>query len=272
MFDFTAESFDLEKTNEYILSIQISLDGFSFSVLSPQENKIVAFKCTPLKISSDNLILRHFNEWLKEEVLFQRKYLKTVFIYFTIEFSLIPENIYNSKLVQEATSQLIPENDLKQMEVNTITGLETPAKIVFYLPKDLKEIIIQHFSSSELIHPVQLITQQIPQTHKKNKVVLLYHKKSCILFAASNNQILLANGFNTGHVNDLVYYVLNTITQLNLNPKETDFYLSEALIKSEELEQLLHPYFPEIFYLSPIESVENAGMIPNSLHRYFSPV
>ncbi len=270
MFDFAIESFDLEKTNEYILSIQISLDGFSFSIFYPQENKIVAFKCKPLKISSDNLILRHFSEWLKEEELLQRKYLKTVFAYCSIEFSLIPENLYSSQLVKEASARLIPENNHKQVKVNPVNGLEIPAKIVFYLPKGLMEVISQNFNSPELIHPVQLITEQIPHVIKRNKVVLLYYKNSCILVTARGNQILLANGFKTGHINDLIYYVLNTITQLNLNPKETDFYLSDALIKNEELEHLLHNYFPEISYLSPTVLVENAEMVPNSIHRYFS--
>ena len=270
MFDFVAESFNLENTNEYILSIQISLDGFSFSVLNPLENKIVAFKCTPLKISSNNLILLHFHDWLKEEELLQKKYLKTIVIYFTVEFSLIPENLYCSKLVQEASIRLVPENNYKKLVVNTANGLNASARIIFYLPKDLEEFITLNFSSPELIHPVQLVTQQIQQTNKKNKVVLLYHKKSCILVAVRNNQIILANGFNTGHVNDLVYYVLNTITQLNLNLKETDFYLSDALNKNEELEQLFYPYFQEPSYLPPARSIENAEMVQNSIHRYFS--
>ena len=272
MFDFTAESFDLEKTNEYILSIQISLDGFSFSILHPQENKIIALRCKLLKISNDNLVLRHFSEWLNEEELLQKKYLKIILIYFTAEFSLIPENLFSNQLVKETTSRLIQDNNHKNMILDTANGLEVPARIVYYLPKDLQETIYQHFSSPELIHPVQLMIQHIPHEGQKNKVVLLYHKKICILVAARSNQILLANGFNTGHLNDLVYYVLNTITQLNLNLKETDFYLSDALTKNEELEQLLHPYFPEIFYLPPAESIVNAEKIPNSIHRYFSPV
>ena len=45
MYDLVNETgFNLEKSQEYILSIQISLDGFSFSVVSPSDNKLLAFK------------------------------------------------------------------------------------------------------------------------------------------------------------------------------------------------------------------------------------
>jgi hypothetical protein len=58
MFDFVIDSFDLEKTNEYILSIQINLDGFSFSIYSPVENKFVGSKVVPLKISNEFILNR----------------------------------------------------------------------------------------------------------------------------------------------------------------------------------------------------------------------
>ncbi len=162
MLDFITESFDLEKTNEYILSIQISLDGFSFSIVDPQENKIIAFKYTSLKISNQNLISPHFDEWIQKEDLLQKNYLKIVLIYFTGEFTLIPENLFNSQLVKEATTRLISENSGKETIINTVNGLDTAARIVFYLPQNLKIMISRNFSSLELLHPVQLITKQIP--------------------------------------------------------------------------------------------------------------
>lgn len=269
MFDTITESFDLEKTNEYTLSIQISLDGFSFSVYNPQENKVIAFKCSPIKISGLNLILRHFSEWVEAEELLQKNYLKTSLIYFTTEFSLIPESLFISKLVHEATNRLTEENKLKTPVINSIEGLNTLAKILFYIPTDLAEFIKQKFSSSELIHPVQFVIKSIPDSSKNNKVILLYNKKSSLMVASRNNQILLANGFNINHSNDLVYYTLNTLMQLNLNLKETELFIAEALVKDEKTEQLLHPYFADISDLQTPENVVNTELIKNSIHRYF---
>lgn len=269
MFDTITESFDLEKTNEYILSIQISLDGFSFSVYNPEENKVIAFKCSPIKISGLNLILRHFSEWVEAEEILQKNYLKTSLIYFTTEFSLIPESLFNSKLVHEATNRLTEESKLKTPIINSIDGLDTPAKIFFYIPTDLNELIQQKFTSATLIHPVQLVIKSIPESIKKNKVVLLYNKKSSLIIASRNNQILLANGFSTNHPNDLVYYILNTLMQLNLNLKESELFIAEALVKDEKTEQLLHPYFTDISYLLPPETLVNTEFIKHSIHRCF---
>lgn len=270
MFDFVTESFDLEKTNEYILSIQITLDGFSFSIFSANESKIIAFKPTPLKISSDNLIVHHFEDWIKKEEILQKKYSKTNIVYFSTEFSLLPENMFSSQLVKAATNRLIDENEQKHFETNDINKLESPAKIVFYLPKNLKEVVNKYFPSSQLIHPVQLIIEQSPQGNKKNKVVILYTKNNFLMVVSRNQQVLFANGFSIQHINDLVYFLLNTIVQLNINLKETDLYISDALIKNDEIEGLLNPYFNEISYLPPSGLIENTEMIQHSLHRYFS--
>ena len=270
MFDFVTESFDLEKTNEYILSIQISLDGFSFSVFSSRENKIICFKLTPLKISSENLILPHFSEWINNEEIIRKKYKQIILLYFTIEFSLIPENLYSSQLVKEATNHLIAENEHKQVEITTLEESGIPAKLVFYIPEKLKLILNQNFPSATLIHPVQLLVKENQKGNKRNRSVLLYHKKSFILVVSREENILFANGFNIEHINDLVYFVLNVLMQLNLNLKETDFYISDALTKTPELLDILRPYIPEISYLPPSNSFENAEMVSNSIHRYFS--
>ena len=90
------------------------------------------------------------------------------------------------------------------------------------------------------------------------------------MVASRNEQVLLANSFNFEHINDLVYFLLNALMQLNLNLKETSLYISEALTKIDGLEDSLHPYFTDISYFPPTSSIENAGMIQNSLHRYFS--
>ena len=270
MFEFVDDSFDIEKTNEYILSIQLTLGGFSFSLFSPHENKIVGFKQTPLKISSESLIVHHFDDWIKNEEILQKKYSKTNLIYFSTEFSLIPEVLYSSQLVKVATKRLIAEEEQKNAEIISIEKSDISSKLLFYLPKNLKDFINTNFTAAKLTHPVKFLIEQTPNESKKNKVVIIYTKKGFIMVASRNENVLLANGFKIEHINDLVYFLLNALTQLNLNLKETTLLISEAFTQIDDLENLLRPYFPEISYLPSSDLIENAGMISNSLHRYFS--
>ena len=101
MFEFdTDAAFDIEKTSEYILSIQVSLDGFSFSVVHPGNNRILAFKHTPLKISSESILSRHFESWTSTEDLWTKPFRKTRLIVFSPRFSLIPEIFYQKEMVE----------------------------------------------------------------------------------------------------------------------------------------------------------------------------
>ena len=271
MFDFVIDSFDLEKTNEYILSIQINLDGFSFSIYSPVENKIVGSKVVPLKISNDNLIVHHFEDWVEKEEILQKNFSKIYIVYFSAEFSLIPDFLYSSQLVKAATNRLIDENGQKHAEEVTINNIGTSAKIVFYLPKNLKEIVGQKFPDAVLINPAQLLIEKVTtKENKKNSIAILYCRKSFIMLASKGNQILLANGFTIEHINDLIYFLLNATTQLNLNLKETSLQILEALTKYDGLEELLQPYFSDISYISPTSSIDNSEMIPSGIHRYFA--
>ncbi len=93
--------------------------------------------------------------------------------------------------------------------------------MLFYLPKNLKDIINTNFTAAKLTHPVKLLIEQTPNESKKNKVVIIYTKKGFIMVASRNENVLLANGFKIEHINDLVYFLLNALTQLNLNLKET---------------------------------------------------
>ena len=78
MYDLVNEtSFNLEKSQEYILSIQICLDGFSFSVVSPYDNKLLAFKSKPLEVNDEKLVAKYFKEWVDSNDIFQNSF-KTI--------------------------------------------------------------------------------------------------------------------------------------------------------------------------------------------------
>ncbi len=117
---------------------RLRLGGFSFSLFSPHENKIVGFKQTPLKISSESLIVHHFDDWIKNEEILQKKYSKTNLIYFSTEFSLIPEELYSSQLVKVATKRLIAEEEQKNAEIISIEKSDISSKIVILSSKKPK--------------------------------------------------------------------------------------------------------------------------------------
>jgi hypothetical protein len=78
----TDPAFDINRTEEYKLSIQVSLDGFSFSVVHVHENRLLAFGQFPITVSSESFLGRRFTEWLNEVECCKKNIPKFSFITF----------------------------------------------------------------------------------------------------------------------------------------------------------------------------------------------
>lgn len=233
--------FDLEKTYEYILSIQVRLDGFSFSVLLG--NQLIAFKPVQLKISSHTLITRHFAEWVAAEELLQKPFKKISIVVFSNSFSLIPEEYFQESLKTEVSKLLFNENDEPEIAVNSISKLKT--RLIFTLPQGLNKVIQEKIGECEIIHPVKIVLNSLPETDK-NGLVLLFSKNSFYAVLYNESNILLANSFNTAHASDVVFYLLTMLKQLGIQPSETGLFITESANKPLQIEDALHPYFGNI--------------------------
>lgn len=262
MFDFVKDNaFEIEKTSDYILSIQVSLDGFSFLVSDPIEKKILAFANSPVKISNEILISRHFKEWIFSNDLFQKNYQKISVVIFSNEFSLIPETFYQEALKNEIHNVLFGENDETEMAENYIEKLK--ARLIFTLPKGLYELVSQFFGECEIIHPLKLMLNNLPLLHKKYGAVLLVNTNSFYAVIYSENEVLLVNDFNTAHVNDVVYFILNALQQLKIAVVETDLFLSGVKNNLSIFSDGLQPYFENIAELKPTSEIVNPEIAGN---------
>jgi len=106
MFDLvTDESFDLNNTTKYSLSIQVSLDGFSFSVRSAEDSKILAFGISPFALDSEDLIEK-LELWFSQHELFAKTYAKVRVILFFSGLTIIPDEFSESTEKNQLTGTI----------------------------------------------------------------------------------------------------------------------------------------------------------------------
>ena len=270
MFDFiTDDSFDYDKTKQYILSIQVSLDGFSFLMFHSGENKIVAFKNIPLKISSENLLARRLKEWLESEVLLKKPFESVRVLFFAESFTLVPDEYFEEEYLQNLTSVLFYENACTRTVKNKIDSLN--AHLIFPIHAEIIETIHQFFPENlEITHPVAKIIQRPPESKKRNNAVIILSGKYFFMTVIRNNILLLASGFQAIHQNDLVYNVLNAFQQLEIARSETDLYVAGSLKQYAEIEDLLRPYFESIGTLKTEGLISNSELANQSVQLYLT--
>jgi hypothetical protein len=264
MSDFILDgSFEIVKTKNYILSIQVCLDGFSFLITDPTDSKIVAQKSTSLKISSSNLLSRRLKEWLESEELLKSQFnLVRIFIY-TENFTLIPKNYLGQEKQRNLFSILFDKMQGLNLIESDINNLETT---LFYpVSQDVLSVLNQFFSKGfEIFHPIKNLIEVNFKTEKRNFSIILATKNYFYLTVFGNNNLMLANSFQTPHINDLVYNVINAFQQLGIARNETDLFVAGAINQNTEIEELLKPYFDCISLLKTEDIIENPLVFKNS--------
>lgn len=241
MHEFIDESFDLDKSHEYILSIQVCLNGFSFSIVKPSESKLVCFKSTTLKISSSSLLARRFNDWVKSNPVLMRPYLKIRGIIFSEKFTLVPEPLYHRKFHNEITHILFEDSNKLHVAENVVKKLN--AKLLFDLPDQLPEILKRTIGECEIIHPVKLLINHLKNDTEDNTLTLLFNAKNMYFVLTGKETLIMANSYQINHPNDVLYFALTAPKQLNINPKSTHLLYSGKPNFKEEIDRKLENYF-----------------------------
>lgn len=262
----TDKAFDKNKTNQYELSIQVSLDGFSFFLFSDEHKKVLAGKNTTVKISSPKLVSNHFYDWVNAEPLLKLPYQKVNIFIFEEYFTMIPDS-KNSGLSNRFSAELLTNRDCERCQFqNYINGFD--AILQFGVLNDLVNTVNSLFSSVGWIHPVSVLLNNFPVSEKPNIGILLQSQNLYFLLLKRKNQLLLANCFRAENDSDLLYYLLNTFRQMVVSRNNTELFVEVKKNHLQHIGYLLAPYFPAISELNSDVKYEAMAAVINPIHLY----
>jgi hypothetical protein len=260
----TDKAFDTNKTNQYRLSIQVSLDGFSFFVFSEDDKKILTGKNTAIKISTLKLVSRHFSDWVNAEPLLKLPYRKVTILIFEEYFTLIPNTI-NPGLTAETLTNPHSDRFLFQNQIESID-----ATLQFGVNNELCEAVKILFTNVKWTHPVSLLLNNFPASEKPNTGILIQSQNQYFLVLKRKNQLLLANCFRAEHSSDMIYFLLNTFRQLGVSRNLTQLFIAETIENNRNLNEFTTPYFPTVSALTAENGYLDLAAGINRLHLYLT--
>jgi hypothetical protein len=264
MFDLTANNFFENKDlNQYKVSIQISLDGFSFLITRESGNEIIAGKNSPVKISSPALTGHHFADWYSSEPLLKLPFQKVAVYIFEELFTLVPAET-NENTVEQINSFMLDQGNEKKHYLNkTLSNVN----VSFAIYSQLATQVEKAFSEVEWIHPIAVLLNHIPETDKPNLSLLIRTQNHYFLIIRQRTKLLLANCFAANHSSDLIYQVINTFQQLKVSRNLTQLLIAETSENHRKTAETLAPYFPNISFF-PSEKEVIKGI--NPMHYYLT--
>jgi hypothetical protein len=247
----TDHSFDLKKTSSYHLSIQASLDGFSFCILDQHTKKYLVFRHTPLVVGKPEFLAQKIETIFEQDELLNPAYQSVSMTYSTNKATLIPKEFAEPATASQLFGLTANPNRTETLVTNNIPGFND--QLLFSCPQELLNVFNSKYTDFRFRHksiPL-LLTALTQRNENRNTLIINFEKKYIRIIALKGSQIYLYNSFYYKNESDVLYYTLNIYHQLQLKP-ETDETLIGGYVASESgYIRQLKKYLGIIRFLKP---------------------
>jgi len=234
-----------EASINYRLSIQLSLDGFSFCILDTWQNKYSAIEVytfqdisTPLAL---NIVLNDLiakSEWLS--LPFQ----ETRIIFEYPKSTIIPLPLFD----ENHSADYLRFNHYvdfgEKIRFDRLPNLD--AVNIFAVPEIILHTMQKFFPGAKLHHFTSPLIENLIILNKNQDddfVIFAHVRKSWFdLLVLSGKKLIFINSFKYKAKEDFVYFLIYVMDQLNLNPEKTSLTLVGDISKISSLYELTFKY------------------------------
>jgi len=251
--NITHKSLDTCDLKETYLSIQISLDGFSFCIYHCNTKKHIALIQyeLQLKTNTPENHLKKIETIFEENLLLQQSY-KSIFVTHQNELAtVVPLEYFHE---DNLTTYL--NNTLKTLPNDYITYdtlKHTEANVVYIPFVNINNYLFTKYGAFEYYHSASLFIDKMLQASmnsESSKMCIQVFNNRFELIVVKSNKLIFYNSFDFITSADFIYYILFTMEQLNLNPEEINTLLFGAIEKESELFIIAFQYIRNIAFYS----------------------
>tara|TARA_B110000967_G_scaffold205531_1_gene250271 strand:- start:614 stop:1432 length:819 start_codon:yes stop_codon:yes gene_type:complete len=248
---------NIEATSNRKLSIQFSLDGFSFCISNTQ-NEVFEFSSFNFSktVNSPELVLEKLQEIFKTEKSLQEDFESVTVIHQNNLSTLVPNKYFKEDAlknylkysVKTIATDLIVYDELECIDTKNV-----------YIPfVNINNFLFQNFGEFEYKHHSSILLEKL--FLQPNASLHFYVNISHSIFdivVIEDAKLLFYNIFEYQTKEDFIYYVLFTLEQLELNPEETFISLLGDIDKESSLFKVLYTYVRNICFLNSKNTIFN---------------
>ena len=248
---------NIEVTSKRKLSIQFSLDGFSFCTTNTN-NEVIEFSSYSFSKTknSPELILEKLQDIFKKEKSLQYDFETVTVIHQNNLNTLVPNEYFKKDAlksylkysIKTIASDLITFDELDFMNSKNV-----------YVPYvNINNFLFQNFGEFEYKHYSSVLLEKLFSIATNDICCYIHVSKSTfdiVIIKSSNLQFF--NIFEYKTKEDFMYYVLFTLEQLELSTEETLVSVLGDIEEDSDLFRLMYTYIRNIDFLSSKNAVFN---------------
>jgi len=244
------KSLESDHFKKLILSIQLKLDGFSFSILNQELNKVVAivdYKFDDVKHPLQ--LLENIKSIYENDTLLGMEFVEVKVSHVNNISTLVPVALFDDDKLRSYLefNQKLLENEYITYDIiasNEIANVYSPFTVVNdFLFEKYGEFTFKHFSSV-------LIENFLEQsaTNQEMKFFVNVFSNQFEIVVVENKKLILYNSFTYTTKEDFVYYILFVAEQLKQNPEDFDLELYGEIEPYSEIYTLLYKYVRNVYF------------------------
>ncbi len=250
---FIDKSFDPEQTNLYHLSIQISLDGFSFAILDIPKGKYTVLKSANFFLKRPRLLFMKVRELMTDDEHLNLKYKSIEIVYSSENFTLVPQVFYQ----QGAADKFFGFNHEieRGFVVDKTLLIKAEAWCIFNIPENLKDFLVLKYPRATIRHNLYPLVERALKENRnfpeRKQVHINFFRSYFELIVLSGTKLLLCNQFNYSGENDISYFVLYVFDQLKLPPDSTELIIHGQMRPTDPIYQTFKKYIRKTSFARP---------------------
>jgi hypothetical protein len=248
---FLDKSFNSNNINNYHLSLQISLKGFSLCLLDRERNKFIALENYYFdKITSYNILLEEIREIFNNCNILNQNYNHVKLLFTTPKFTFIPSPFFSEK---EINTIFLFNHDIAENEnIHTNYTYGNSSYTIFSIPYIVETFFKDKFSNLKVYHHscpmIEDILLQSKLNDNKPKVYLNILPDIFDFIVIDNDNLKIFNTFSYTCEADFMYFILNTFNRLKLSPVETSVTISGIVKTNDTKIETLKKYIKQIIF------------------------
>ncbi|MFW6224735.1 MAG: DUF3822 family protein [Bacteroidota bacterium] len=252
-FAFKDETFDINQSSTYILTIQAGEEGVVYCIFDTVRNKYIVLTNHPLeKDLSKEVYFEKIEEILQNNELFHNKYKSVNFIIINRKTTLLPSALFQQDQLKTIMDFNTEIDDLDEIHYNHIEYID--AYNIFTVPNRLANEIVEKFSRVNFYHQATPLLENIPKmiaSNKKTKVFVNIYRSMFDIAVVRDGAFILYNNFKYSNENDLAYYILHVYKQLKLDPLIHELMVSGEMPKQSAYAKNLNTFIENMIYREP---------------------
>ena len=260
------ETLDINATDNYDLSLELSEDGVSLAILDLLRGKYVMLRHYPREIT-DEISLRPLNDIIEADDFLKRHYRKVFIIVPTMKYTMIPAPVYEPSLRDDYFRFNQHVADETAIYSNK---LSFPDAVVLFSPEnDVKKTLDAHWNDVAVWHHTRPLMQHVfsaCRTSDDRYIHIHFEKGFTTVVITENRNLTFCNSFPGTAITDAGYFLFSVLDRRGIRNDET-IHVSGIIEPYSEVHLSLLNFAENIKFATPLIR-QSYSYVMNEVHMH----